>query len=86
MVVKQKPLDEWDIYMDMYFPSTVYTEGCTSRYKARETNHGVVGLWPGSSLHARKTSENPRLEDFDFDYEHKNGEVEGKMLAWLGEG
>jgi hypothetical protein len=86
MVVKQKPLDEWEIYMDVYIPSTVHTEGCTSWYKAEETNHRVVGLLPGSSFHARKTLENPRWEDFDFDYENKNGEGEGKRLGWLGDG
>jgi hypothetical protein len=42
----------------------------------------VVGLWPGRSLHARKTLENPRWEDLDFDYENKNGE--GGKECWNG--
>ncbi|KEF51583.1 uncharacterized protein A1O9_12500, partial [Exophiala aquamarina CBS 119918] len=64
MVVKQHSLNEWEEYVDAYFPGTVHIEECPSWYKAGETNHRVVGLWPGSSLHARKTLETPRWEDF----------------------
>ena len=84
--VKRKPLHEWEKYMDAYFPTTVHLEGCTSWYKAGESNHRVVGLWPGSSLHARKTLENPRWEDFEFGYEDENSEGEKGILGWLGDG
>ena len=84
--VKRKPLHEWEEYMDAYFPTTVHLEGCTSWYKAGESNHRVVGLWPGSSLHARKTLENPRWEDFEFGYEDENSEGEKGILGWLGDG
>jgi hypothetical protein len=86
MVVKKKPLIEWEKYMDAYFPTTVHVEGCTSWYKAGETNYRIVGLWPGSSLHARKSLENPRWEDFEFENENENGEGEEGILGWLGDG
>jgi hypothetical protein len=48
--------------MDAYFPTTVHVEGCASGHKAGKKDDRVVGLWPGSSLHARKTLEFSRLE------------------------
>ncbi|KUJ13710.1 putative monooxygenase [Mollisia scopiformis] len=86
MVATQESLDEWEKYMDAYFPGTVHIEGCTSWYKAGETNHKVVGLWPGSSLHARKTLEHPRWEDFQYGYENDDEKGEDGKLSWLGDG
>lgn len=43
----------------------------------------VVGLWPGSSLHARKTLESLRWEDWEYGC----GDAEGEgTLGWLGDG
>ena len=44
-------------------------------------DHKVVGLWPRSSLHVRKTLEHPRWEDFVFERLE-----EPETLNWLGNG
>lgn len=42
----------------------------------------VVGLWPGSNLHAMKALENPRWED----YEYERIDRTKNRLYWLGDG
>ncbi|KAG0650731.1 FAD-binding monooxygenase moxY [Hyphodiscus hymeniophilus] len=76
MEVKAEALRAWEEYMEAYFPTTVHVEACTSWYKAGKKDNRVVGLWPGSSLHARKTLEHPRWEDWDFRY---GREMEGSV-------
>ncbi|RDW89163.1 monooxygenase-3 [Coleophoma cylindrospora] len=81
MAVKPSSLRSWERYMDAYFPGTVHVENCTSWYKAGQKDYKVVGLWPGSSLHARKTLEFPRWEDFEYVYPEAQD-----SLGWLGDG
>ncbi|KAL6251201.1 hypothetical protein RBB50_001409 [Rhinocladiella similis] len=76
--VKPSALDGWNRYLDVYFPRTVHVDDCTSWYKV---NGKITGLWPGSSLHARATLENPRWEDYE--YESLRGH---DVLEWLGNG
>lgn len=78
MEVKEQPLEAWTKYLDGYFPDTVHVESCTSWYKL---DGKIIGLWPGSSLHAMKTLENPRWEDYS--YEKDEGKSE---LDWVGNG
>ena len=42
----------------------------------------VVGLWPGSCLHAVKTIEYPRWEDFNYE---RRDAINNRMY-WLGDG
>jgi hypothetical protein len=44
----------------------------------------VVGLWPGSTLHALETLRAPRWEDWV--YEEVEGGSGGNALRWLGNG
>jgi len=69
-------------YLDSYFTRTVFGQKCKSWYKNGKEEGRVVGLWPGSCLHAVRTFENPRWEDYDYVYlnEQKN------RFAWLGDG
>jgi cation diffusion facilitator CzcD-associated flavoprotein CzcO len=69
-------------YVDAYFPRTVFGQKCKSWYKNGKEEGRVVGLWPGSCLHAVRTFENPRWEDFDYVYldDGKN------RFGWLGDG
>lgn len=76
MEVKQVALDAWSSYLDAYFPRTVHVDSCTSWYKV---NGKIVGLWPGSSLHAMKALQNPKWEEFE--YETLDG-----PSTWLGNG
>jgi len=81
--VKEESLQAWERYMDAYFPTTVHVGGCRSWYKAGKEGKEakVVGLWPGSSLHAKKTLDHPRWEDYNW--ERWEGE---DMFEWLGDG
>ncbi len=76
--VKASALASWNAYLEAYFPRTVHVDDCSSWYKV---NGKITGLWPGSSLHARATLENPRWEDFEYE------QVPGHdLLEWLGNG
>ena len=76
MEVKETVLASWQQHLDTYFPSTVHVDDCTSWYKI---NGEIIGLWPGSSLHAMKALEYPKWEDYD--YETSEG-----PYKWLGNG
>lgn len=68
-------------YVDAYFEGTVYMDECRSWYKR---GGKVVGLWPGSTLHALEALRSPRWEDWVF--EAVGGEEGGNALGWLGNG
>ncbi|KAI0150164.1 putative monooxygenase [Xylariaceae sp. FL1272] len=78
MEVKQSAAANWSTFLDRYFPNTVHVDSCTSWYKV---NGKITGLWPGSSLHAMKTLEHPRWEDYEYE-----SEVKGDGLCWIGDG
>ncbi|KAF2197053.1 FAD/NAD(P)-binding domain-containing protein [Delitschia confertaspora ATCC 74209] len=79
---KIRAVQNFTNFCDEYFKRTVYSEECNSWYKA--TKGTVTALWPGSSLHAIKTLENVRREDFElqvYDAEKDlTDDVEG--LTW----
>ncbi|AEO65458.1 uncharacterized protein THITE_2112471 [Thermothielavioides terrestris NRRL 8126] len=80
MAPRRARVRDFMAYVDGYFKRTVYTDQCRSWY----TRDGkVVGLWPGSTLHALETLRNPRWEDWE--YESLEGEG-GNALRWLGNG
>ncbi|KAI0093155.1 FAD/NAD-binding domain-containing protein [Irpex rosettiformis] len=64
------------------YVETVYSEKCPSWYKTGKEEGRVVGLWPGSCLHALRALASPRWEDFD--YVRLDGER--NKLHWLGNG
>lgn len=68
-------------YTDGYFRGTVYEDECRSWYRR---DGKVVGLWPGSTLHALEALRAPRWEDWV--YEAVGGEKGGNGLRWLGNG
>ena len=78
MEAKEEALESWQRYLDGYFPDTVHVDNCTSWYKVNEK---IIGLWPGSSLHAMKTLENPRWEDYTYVKEEGDD-----SLNWIGNG
>ncbi|KAF8583198.1 FAD/NAD(P)-binding domain-containing protein [Ramaria rubella] len=80
--VKKEAVDAFEDYMQNYFPTTVYSEKCRTWYKMGAEGGRVVGLWPGSGLHALKTLANPRWEDYTYEY-LDNGK---KLFYWLGNG
>ncbi|KAI0344764.1 FAD/NAD-binding domain-containing protein [Trametopsis cervina] len=75
--VKEEAVADYDEYIE-----TVYSEKCRSWYKAGKEEGRVVGLWPGSCLHALTALQYPRWEDFN--YERVDGQR--NRLHWLGNG
>ncbi|KAI1658880.1 FAD/NAD(P)-binding domain-containing protein [Daldinia decipiens] len=84
MTIKPERMRDWDEYCDEYFKRTVYTDACHSWYKSQGgLGERIVGLWPGSALHALEALRAPRWEDYDWE------SIDGKgsnKLRWLGNG
>ncbi|KAI0761050.1 hypothetical protein BD413DRAFT_617293 [Trametes elegans] len=80
--VKASALQDFDQYLESYFPKTVFTDDCRSWYKMGKAEGRVVGLWPGSVLHGLKTLMHPRWEDYDYELA---GPTHNR-LYWLGDG
>ncbi|CAG9952394.1 unnamed protein product [Clonostachys rosea f. rosea IK726] len=70
-------VDSFSAFCEEYFKETVFSADCSSWYKV---GGKVAALWPGSSLHAIKTLEEPRWEDFKYTFLNDN------FTAWLGDG
>jgi hypothetical protein len=69
-------------YTDAYFLRTVFGQKCKSWYKNGKEEGRVVGLWPGSCLHAVRTFENPRWEDYEYVYMDERT----NRFGYLGDG
>lgn len=70
-------------YILEYFKSTVYTEECKSWYRSDGGNGDrIIGLWPGSTLHALEALRSPRWED----YVYESADPSQNRLRWLGNG
>ncbi|KAH6672644.1 hypothetical protein F5X68DRAFT_141085 [Plectosphaerella plurivora] len=67
-------------YIDYYFKRTVYSDDCSSWYRAHNNSERIIALWPGSSLHCLETLRSPRWEDYIWESEERN------LLRWLGNG
>lgn len=80
--VKREAVEDYDEYIEHYFPTTVYSEKCRSWYKMGKEEGRVVALWPGSCLHALIALKDPRWEDFN--YQRHDGAK--NRLRWLGNG
>jgi len=80
---KAERVADFSEYITGYFKNTVYTDTCKSWYRS-EAGAGdrIIGLWPGSTLHALEALRAPRWEDFNFETvgSDKN------LLRWLGNG
>lgn len=86
MTVKPERLRDWSSFVDGYFPTTVFMDDCKSWYRNNGTDKRVIGLWPGSTLHAVEALRSPRWEDYDYLYAgDKRGGVVNR-LNWLGNG
>ena len=87
MEVKRKRVKDFSDHIDTYFARTIYLEDCRSWYRSEGgTGNRIIGLWPGSTLHALEALRSPRWEDFDYIYGKTTGGQEQNQLAWLGSG
>ncbi|KAI0925458.1 hypothetical protein AcV7_005708 [Taiwanofungus camphoratus] len=80
--VTSEAVKDFDEYLEQFFPKSVFSEKYRSWYKMGKEEGRVVGLYPGSSLHALRALKHPRWEDFK--YELEDG-VNNRMY-WLGDG
>ncbi|KAK5627116.1 hypothetical protein RRF57_002831 [Xylaria bambusicola] len=84
MAVRPERLRDWRDYCHEYFKNTVYTEKCNSWYKSEDgIGDRIIGLWPGSTLHAIEALRAPRWEDYEWESLDGPG---ANMLRWLGNG
>ena len=86
--VKPARVRDWSAHVDAYFPRTVYLDDCQSWYRSeRGRGTRIVGLWPGSTLHAIETLRSPRWEDYEYGYEEEGDDpLKANRLRWLGNG
>ena len=85
---KKEVVENFTNYCDAYFKRTVFSAECGSWYKSsppgaspEERKKGrVTALWPGSSIHAVKTLEKVRWEDYVLK------EADGNPFGWFGDG
>ncbi|KAI0057663.1 FAD/NAD(P)-binding domain-containing protein [Artomyces pyxidatus] len=80
MEVRAEAVHDWREYMEAFFPKMVYTESCHSWYKNADGK--IVGLWPGTCMHAVRALANPRWEDYTYTPVDKTS----NRLFWLGDG
>jgi hypothetical protein len=81
MELSNRAMRDWVRHIEGYFQRTVFLDDCKSWYRK---NDRIIGLWPGSTLHAIETMRAPRWEDFNFTY--ADGSAEHNRLSWLGNG
>ncbi|KAI1625804.1 hypothetical protein EDD37DRAFT_588822 [Exophiala viscosa] len=79
MSVKQEAVDDIYAHFDEFHKTTVWQEECRSWFKDGKIKNRIY-LWPGSTIHFLKTIKDPRIEDYDITYRHKN------RFAFLGDG
>ncbi|KIW96770.1 uncharacterized protein Z519_02161 [Cladophialophora bantiana CBS 173.52] len=70
--VKQEAVDEFFAYSQSFMGKTVWTSGCRSWYKGGTVDGPVTAMYPGSAMHYRFTTAEPRWEDYDIKYWSKN--------------
>ncbi|KAJ3998171.1 hypothetical protein F5050DRAFT_1567772, partial [Lentinula boryana] len=80
--VKKRAVDDFDAYLESFFPTSVFGEKCRSWYKVGKEEGRVVSLWPGSSLHCVKALEHTRWEDYDYELL----DSQNNRFFWLGDG
>lgn len=79
---KKERVNDFSQYIDEYFKGTVYSDECSSWYRAGKLGTRIVALWPGSSAHCLEILRAPRWEDFNYESADKTG----NHLRWMGNG
>ncbi|TRM61604.1 hypothetical protein BD626DRAFT_501587 [Schizophyllum amplum] len=83
MAVKKEAAEDFDEYLEAFFPTTVFSEPCKSWYKNGNVEGRISALYPGSTLHFTRALEHPRWEDYEYealDSDNRN------RFFWLGNG
>lgn len=83
MVAKPRAIKQFGQYVDEYMSHVVYSQGCKAWFKRNTVGGRIAYLWPGSAMSAIQVFENPRWEDFDYEY---GPDTSINMWGWLGNG
>lgn len=83
MVVSERANRAFAKHVERYFTRTIYTQPCKSWMKRGKEDGKVVTLFPGSAYHMVIAFQNPRFEDFEYEYME---ETEENPLSYLGSG
>lgn len=83
MEVKKEAVEDFDEYLEAFFPNTVFSEPCKSWYKNGNVEGRISALYPGSTLHFTRALEHPRWEDYA--YEALDSDKRNRFF-WLGNG
>ncbi|KAJ5818015.1 Flavin-binding monooxygenase-like family protein [Penicillium riverlandense] len=93
VVVSQQATTEFNDHKDAVMELLTFSGNCNSWYKGGTSNGRITGPWCGSLNHFLESIAEPRLQDFEFTYDHGNRfeylgrglsrkDVEKKDLAW----
>jgi hypothetical protein len=82
MQISTRAARDWARFLDAYFQKTVFLDKCRTWYRRDDR---IIGLWPGSTLHAIETLRSPRWEDFEYEYLNRD-DPQANLLDWLGNG
>jgi hypothetical protein len=84
MHISSQRLHDWVMFNKEYFKRTVFMDNCKTWYRR---DNRIIGLWPGSTLHAIETLRSPRWEDFEYTYTKiKQDDEKVNQMAWMGNG
>ncbi|KAF3006882.1 hypothetical protein E8E13_010976 [Curvularia kusanoi] len=81
MRISPRAMNSWITHIEGYFQKTVFLDDCHTWYRK---DNRIIGLWPGSTVHAIEALRSPRWEDFDYDYGEDTSD--DRLLRWLGNG
>ena len=78
--VKEKVVDDWNVWNQEFLKRTVWASGCRSWYKNGKIEGRISALYGGSVLHFKAFTERERGEDFNITY------ISNNMFKFLGNG
>lgn len=83
MQPSRKAADDFVEYSDAFFAITALSDNCSSWYNGGRPGARIHGIWPGSAGHVTVVRNNPRWEDWEYEYLSDCG----NRFAWyLGNG
>lgn len=83
MQPSRKATDDFIQYSDAFWKKTVLSENCSSWYNSGKAGSRIHGLWPGSSSLVSIISNDPRWEDWEYEYLSETG---NSLLWYFGNG
>ena len=79
----KKATDDFVQYSDAFWKTTVLSENCRSWYNGGKPGSRIHGLWPGSSSLVSIISNDPRWEDWEYEYLSDTG---NRLVWYFGNG